>query len=183
MQLRFTIDDSRMKRKFAALTAIQRSDVLIRALKAGGVVVLNEARINILAQHLWKTRTLSRSLHQEVIEQSATRAKISVGTDLEYAAIHEFGGVVTPKHAKYLAIPVNGATGSPLDRDDLHPVLSGSGSLVLVDETGVQFILKDSVTIPAQPYLRPAVDEHVEQIVEEIKVVLKQQIEVAWKTA
>ena len=179
--LRMTVDDSRLKRKFAALRDIQRGEVLVNALLAGGVVVLDAAHINILAQHLWKTRHLSRSLHQEVVEQSSTHAKIEVGTDLEYAVIHELGGVITPKRARYLAIPVNGATGSPLDRDDLHPVLTGSGDLVLVDEIGVQFVLKKSVMIPAQPFMRPALDDNVDKIVEEVSAVLRQQIEAAWK--
>ena len=182
MKFRFTIDDTRLKAKFKALQDGMRSEILVKALQAGGVVVLDAARQNILAQELWKTRTLSRSLHQEVLEQSPTHAKISIGTDLEYAAIHELGGVITPKHAKHLAIPVNGATGSPLDRNDLLPVLSKSGDLVLVDETGVQFILKDSVMIPAEPFLRPAMDENVDKIVGEISAVLRQKIEAAWKS-
>lgn len=180
--LSMKIDDSRLRRKFQALQGIQRGDVLVHALLAGGVVVLDAARVNILAQELVRTRTLSRSLSQEVVEQSDTKAKIAVGTDLEYAAIHEFGGVITPKTARYLAIPVNGASGSPRDRDDLHAVRSGAGNLVLVNENGVQFVLKDSVMIPARPYLRPAVDENKETVIEEITAVLAQEIEAAWKT-
>jgi phage gpG-like protein len=188
-KLMMKVDDSVMKKKLKALDEAVSADILLRSVQAGGMVVLDAAKINILAQELWETRTLSRSLTlgdgnnvSRVKENSSTRAVMEIGTNLEYAAIHEFGGVITPKHAKYLAIPVNGATGSPMDREDLRAVLSGSGKLVLVDETGVQFVLLDSVTIPAQPFVRPAVDENVEKIKDEIMEVLGQQVEAAWKS-
>jgi HK97 gp10 family phage protein len=180
--LKMSINSDRLKRKFQALREDVRGDVLVNALLAGGLVVLDAARMNILAQELVRTRTLSRSLSQDVIEKASTRARIAIGTDLVYAAIHEFGGIITPKTAKYLAIPVNGATGSPRDRDDLKLRKSARGNLVLVDESGVQFVLKESVYIPAQPFLRPAVDENVDKIVEEVSAVLAQQIEATWKT-
>jgi phage gpG-like protein len=181
MKLMAGLDDSRMKQKFKRLDDGLRAEILKRAVLTGGVVVLTAARQNILAQALWKTRALSRSLHQEGTEATATSAQTLIGTNLVYAALHEYGGIVTPKNAKYLAIPVNGATGSPRDRADLKLIKARSGSLVLVDESGVQFVLKDSVTIPARPYLRPAMDENVEKILAEIKAVLQAEIEAAWK--
>jgi len=179
---KISINDDPLKRKFRALREGMRGDVLVNALLAGGVVVLDAARMNILAQDLVRTRQLSRTLHQQVMEKGSTSAKIGMGTDLEYAAIHEFGGIITPKTAKYLAIPINGATGSPRDRDDLSLRKTGGGNLVLVDESGVQFVLKQSVYIPAQPFLRPAMDENVDRIMAEVSAVLAQQIEAAWKT-
>lgn len=36
----------------------------------------------------------------------ATGAGIQIGTNVEYANLHQFGGVITPKRAKFLAIPL-----------------------------------------------------------------------------
>lgn len=57
------------------------------------------------------------------------RVAYRVGTDLEYAAIQEFGGTVRAKNAKSLHFEIDG-----------------------------EDIFVQSVTIPAQPYLRPAFD-------------------------
>jgi len=52
-----------------------------------------------------------------------------------YAAIHEFGGVITPRSKKYLAFQVDG-----------------------------QWVYTKKSVIPARPYLRPAVDNNLEEI-------------------
>jgi phage gpG-like protein len=131
------------------------------------LVVLNAAKDNVKEQGLIRTRTLSRSLHEEVVEQSKERAAVDVGTNLEYGAIHEFGGTIQAKSAKYLAIPVGGRTGSPRKYSDLRVMKTVRGNLLLVDAGGaVQYVLKTSVEIPARPYLRPALDEHGDEAIE-----------------
>ena len=45
------------------------------------------------------TGTLRRSIHTEVLTQTDNSAEIAVGTDVEYAAIQEFGGVVHQTNA------------------------------------------------------------------------------------
>lgn len=52
-----------------------------------------------------------------------------------YAKIHEFGGVITPKTKKRLAFQIDG-----------------------------KWVFARKVTIPARPYLRPAVDNHLAEI-------------------
>lgn len=52
-----------------------------------------------------------------------------------YAKIHEFGGIITPKKGPYLAFQIDG-----------------------------KWIFTKKVTIPARPYLRPAVDNHPGEI-------------------
>lgn len=92
------------------------------------------------------------------------------GADVRYARIHELGGTIRPKRAKNLAIPTDAAkTGAgvsrvPSPRDmalSWAPTNNGPG--MLVDESGTpMFILRKSVTIPARPYLRPALDGAVQ---------------------
>lgn len=76
--------------------------------------------------------TLARSLHVELVEgRSPNNPAVDIGTDLVYAAIHEFGGIIEPVNAP---------------------------RLVWQNEDG-QWFSADRVEIPARPYLRPAVDE------------------------
>ena len=61
-----------------------------------------------------------------------------------YAKIHEFGGVITPRGKKNLAFQVDG-----------------------------QWVFTKKVTIPARPYLRPAVDNHLGEIKDAIADALR----------
>jgi HK97 gp10 family phage protein len=153
-----------LEQKFNALSDAVKGQSLSNAVKAGGLVVLNAAKANIQKNGLMRTRTLSRSVHIEITESSAEQATVEIGTNLEYAAIHEFGGTITPKSSKYLAIPVGNYIGSPRNHADLKLRKTGAGNLVMVDGNGaVQYVLKQSVTIQAKPYLRPAFDEKQEE--------------------
>lgn len=154
------IGQDELLRKFRGMGEAVQGKNLGRVAMIGGWVIRDAARDNIKDQGLIRTRTLSRSLDAEISEQSATRAAVDIGTNLEYGAIHEFGGTIKPKTSRYLAIPVGERTGSPLKYSDLKVRKTGKGNLVLVDGSGgVQYVLKSSVEIPARPYLRPAIDE------------------------
>jgi phage gpG-like protein len=156
-------------RKFKGLSDVAQGSTLANTVRVGGLVILNAARDNIKKQGLIQTRTLSRSLHEEVTMQGKHVAVDEIGTDLEYAAIHEFGGVIHPRTAKYLAIPVGDYTGSPSKYPGLKLRKTKNGNLVLVSASGqVQYVLKSSVEIPARPYLRPALDEHQEEALQEM---------------
>jgi HK97 gp10 family phage protein len=61
-----------------------------------------------------------------------------------YAKIHEFGGVIRPVKAKALKFQIDG-----------------------------KWIVTKKVTMPARPYLRPAVDEHMEEIKQAVKDALR----------
>jgi|GEM_PF-1881729 len=146
--------------KFRRMEEAVRGQALANTLMSGLVVIGNAAKRKVKSQGLIKTRTLIRSIHEEIISQSGDRAEGQIGTNLEYAAIHEFGGVVKPKTSKYLAIPVGSYTGSPRTHADLKLRKTVKGNLVMVDASGkVQYVLKKSVEIPARPYMRPAFDE------------------------
>ncbi|MCL4528667.1 MAG: HK97 gp10 family phage protein [Chloroflexi bacterium] len=162
--------------KFQALTEEMQGRSLIAAALAGATVIVNAAKNNIKDEGLIRTRNLSRSIHSEVGASSPTMASVDVGTNVEYAAIHEFGGTITAKKSKYLAIPVGTYTGSPRDHEDLKPRKSANGWVLLDASGAIQYVLKTSVQIPAQPYLRPAMDEHQDQAVNAMASAFKQAI-------
>lgn len=171
------IGTEELVRKFRQMGEAAQGVSLLRAVGAGSQIILRAVKENILKQGLWRTRTLSRSVHREVTERTSTRAAVEIGTNLEYARIHEFGGTITARQGKYLAIPVGSYKGSPRQYGDLRPVKTKGGALILMDATGTaQYVLKRSVEIPTRPYMRPAFDEKKDAAVREVGEVLKNQI-------
>lgn len=164
--------------KFRALSDAQQGQALLNSTLAGGAVVVNAAKDNIKEQGLMRTRHLSRSINQQATESTPDRAVVEIGTNVEYAAIHEFGGTIQAKNRKYLAIPVGTRRGSPLKHSDLRVRKTAGGNLVMVDDGGtVQYVLKKSAEIPARPYLRPAADEHHQGIQSQMTKAFVKQIE------
>lgn len=173
------IGTDELMRKFKALDETVQGENLALATDAGGMVILNAARENIKDQGLVRTRNLSRSLAQEREEVTPTRVTNAIGTNLEYGPIHEFGGTIRPKKGKYLAIPVGGSNykDSPRNHPRLRAKKTGSGRMVLVSPNGeVRYVLVQSVTIPARPYLRPAHDGNQAKAQEVIAKVLKKLV-------
>jgi HK97 gp10 family phage protein len=121
-----TINDKAVMAKLHALTEFAKKQTAERALMAGGLPIQNAAKQK--APKL--TGTLSRSIHMEATDKPGTLAAIKIGTDVKYAAIHEFGGIIVPKDAKMLHFFI-----------------------------GNEEIFAKSVHMPARPYLRPAMDE------------------------
>lgn len=121
---------------------------LIDAGMAGALLIQNEAKTLVRR----RSGTLSRSIHSEVAESGRRHVVIHIGTDLIYAAIHEFGGTIKPK-GKFLRFQ------------------GQSGEYVFVKQ----------VTIRPHPYLRPAFDTKRAAAVAEIRAALKAIIEKAAK--
>lgn len=120
------INDKAVMAKLHTLTEFAKKQTAERALMAGGLNIQNAAKQK--APKL--TGTLSRSIHMEAVEKPGKLAAIKIGTDVKYAAIHEFGGVIVPKDAKQLHFVING-----------------------------EDVFAKAVHMPAHPYLRPAMDE------------------------
>lgn len=83
----------------------------------------------------YKTGTLRGSIITEVGSESA-----KIGSNLPYARIQEFGGVIRPKKKKMLAFKVNG-----------------------------RWVFAKKVTIPKRPYLVPALfssENEIRRIIE-----------------
>ena len=85
--IKITIDDKAVIRNLKLLPGKTKTRVKI-GLRAGGMVVANEAKIRVPVI----TGTLKRSIHTEAVEVSPDRLSVQVGTRLNYAEKIEFGG-------------------------------------------------------------------------------------------
>ena len=97
-----------------------------------------------------KTGTLARSIRWQI--ESAN--EVSIGSNVAYAAIHEWGGTITAKNGPFLRFMT----------DDHH------------------WHMVHSVTIPARPYLRPGILETFEDgmAMTIIQKVLNEEIAHVW---
>lgn len=146
--MQVTLDTSEFKQVFEGLDRIEKAgkgDTTQRALMAGGFIIEAFTKINIAKQGLIQTSDLINSIGV----YDATPRSVYVGSrGVVYAAIHEFGGVIHPRYAKYLAWK---------------------------SKTG-EWIFAKSVTIPARPYLRPAVDENKGHTMDAIRETIAREI-------
>lgn len=95
--------------------------------------------------------------------EELTSASLIFGTNLSYAATHQYGATIRPVRAKMLAMPLTPAAfraGSPRQFGrDLFVWRSGPGNLFLAESKGkraklvLHYRLLPSVTIPARPFL------------------------------
>ena len=134
----------------AALKAAT-GDALKRAALAGGHVIEANAKIN--ANNTFSSKStggagLGGSIQTVVSKSTDTRAEVEVGPTVIYGRIQELGGIILPVHAKILSWVDNGVR-----------------------------IFAKRVQIPARPYLRPAVDEHENEIRQAVGYQLKKGIE------
>jgi len=114
------------------------------AIKSGALILQNEAK----KKTPYRTGTLRRSIHIETLKKSGSDVEVAVGTDVSYAKSVEFGSgprIIRPKTKKALFWP--GAA---------HPVR-------LVHHPGTK----------AHPYLRPALDDNKEKILQEIRTCMR----------
>ena len=114
-----------------------------------------------------QTLSLTRRLRNSITFESTTNS-VTVGTNVQYAAIHQFGGVVRAKNGPFLAIPVTPEArkaGSPRNMQGLHVQQTVKGQFVLANDKGVvQYLLRKQVTIPARPFLGVGPTDSVELV-------------------
>jgi phage gpG-like protein len=130
-------------RNIHKLMAVVSGPGIDRALMQGGFVVERSAKENIRSQHLIDTGNLRSSIRTVLFRHG----QVIVGTNVVYAAIHEFGGTITPKNAKWLVFKI-----------------------------GDQWVMTDSVDIPARPYLRPALDKNRRNVVKKVRETLNHEV-------
>ena len=121
-----------------------------------------------------RTGALKNSVQLMPLEEDASHitARVGIGGGLPYAKVQEYGATITPRNAMFLAIPIGEAlTGAgvakfgPRDIEasgyDGSFVRTGpSGNKIIYGKRGNEvvplFVLVSSVTIPARPFARPA---------------------------
>lgn len=150
---------------------VWKGDELIAGMRAAEREGVNRTMAECVqhakSSHNWENRTGVLEGGIDIVVYAVVIPTGVEGTwgvyDVAYARIHELGGTIEPKNAKFLAIPISDAArraGSPRQMANLAYVQSLKGQPMLVDSsTGdVHYLLRKHVTIPARPYLRPAGD-------------------------
>lgn len=107
-------------------------------------------------QTLRDTGRLRNSITSAFSDSTAT-----VGTNVIYAAIHQFGGVIRARNGPFLAIPVSEAArahgsagGGPTGMAGLAVWQTLKGQFVLGSADGtVHYLLRRQVVMPARPFL------------------------------
>lgn len=128
-----------------------RQNALREAIDAGGFELEAEIKTQIDKQGLRDTGNLINSVQKKPAKVSDTHAEVEVGTNVIYAAVHEWGGVIKARAAKALRFKTKDGN----------------------------WVTTKSVTIPARPYMRPAIDLGKERIQQAIANVLRRNIEAA----
>jgi phage gpG-like protein len=152
-------DDPRMK---AALLRI-------------GFLLEAQIKLNIRKQKLIDTGRLINSIRSEV-----TKDGLTVGAyNMPYAAIHEFGGTISAKNARYLTIPMSpefkGRRASEFGDLFVKRIRNRAYLVRRLDSGQLQFcyMLREQVTMPARPFMRPALQQHKDRIIEIIRDLIK----------
>lgn len=123
-----------------------RGKAALRAVNAGAAVIQRKTKINM--DKVLQRR--SGNLINSVIVRSkiiGDGAEAEIKIGAKYSAIHEFGGTILPKNAKALHWKVNG-----------------------------QDVFAKKVVIPERPYFRPAIEEGKDEIMDEMRNVLADEI-------
>ena len=142
-----------LKNNVKTIRGVVTGAVLKSAVMAGGQTLKNYAKINVEKTFSGKSTGaagLGGSIQTVVSKAAETKAEVDVGPTVIYGRIHELGGIIRPVHAKML-------------------------SWIDVD-TGER-VFANKVQIPARPYLRPAFDEHKDEIVNAMMYQVKKAIE------
>ncbi|MBI1939180.1 MAG: HK97 gp10 family phage protein [Ignavibacteriales bacterium] len=109
-------------------------------------------------------------------EVNAAGNLVRIIANTEYAAIQEFGGDIRPVDAGALTIPIHPDAKGKRAKDfkDLVLIQRKQGNPLLVRVVGkgkaqrmdIMFVLVQKATIPAQPYLGPALYDNLDKVVE-----------------
>ena len=132
-----------LARKMSHLSKAVRTSIAKDAVDEGAAVIQFHAQLNARNKFSSRQRgqmrnSIRNSSKEEWISSKTTAqgAVAEVGPHTIYARIQEFGGIIYPRRASMLHWK---------------------------DENGEDHFAK-SVTIPARPYLRPAAEDHIDQI-------------------
>ena len=110
-----TVKIIELSNHFKDALQIASGDNRINALKAGGNVVRNHAKLNIMSQGLVDIGTLKGSISVE----KDTDTTVAIGTNIKYGHIHEVGGTIVPRKAKMLSW-IDKQTGNRIFAKSVH---------------------------------------------------------------
>lgn len=130
-------------RKLAAIGKSVHGQAAADAVTAGAGVIVKHAQSNVRSVFTNPSGNLRNSIRVQRVEMTQNGAFSETAPSVVYGRIQELGGTVRPVRAKALRFQING-----------------------------HWVSAKQVTIPARPYLRPAVEDHREEIVAEMREVL-----------
>jgi phage gpG-like protein len=127
-----------LEKNLKAIAKIIGGNELADSLAKGAMEIVWEAQKNVMAQGLYDTMALWKSIHPKKVNQY--RVDVEVGNDkVVYGAVHEFGlpnQPITDKQRRFFWAMY------AKTKDTMWKALA----------------LSTTYTIPARPYLRPAID-------------------------
>lgn len=142
------IGDKELHRLFVKMTDPDRNGLLLDTVEAGGRVVEAYAKVN--TNNVFSDKSLGNLSASITVEKEyiSGGAEATIGPTVVYGRIHELGGTILPVFAKML-----------------H----------WIDDNGKDVFAK-VVHMPARPYLRPAMDDHITEIVKAMERALEKGI-------
>lgn len=146
------------------LRVLERMDMVWddeKIIEKSSNVIRDDARENV-EEKLYREST--GYLANEIVTHVENSRESEIGTRpnrVIYARIHEYGGIIRPKKAKKLFVPIK------------RGVKRWSKDLVF----GEDYVLADKVTIPKRPYLRPAADETRPKVIKTVSEMTAAKIE------
>ncbi len=132
-----------LEQKLKALSQAAATRIAKDAVDEGAAVIVFNAQKNARDVFSDRQRGQLRNSIQSESKTTGTGAEAEIGPHVIYGRIQELGGTIRPIHGQYLKFQIDG-----------------------------QWRQARQVTIPARPYLRPAVEEHIDQISEVMREVV-----------
>jgi len=157
-----------LKNNINAVRGVITGAALKSAVMAGGGVLQNYAKINVEKTFSGKSTGaagLGESIKTIVSTSTETKAEVDVGPTVIYGAIREFGGMILPVHAKMLSWLLGSGSSGKKKQKALGRVFVSDGR-----------VFAEAVQVFPTPYLRPAFDEHKDQIVDAMMYQIKKAI-------
>lgn len=174
-------DLRKIRDKLDKVDVSKRGVVIIKAFQMATLDVEQQLKKNVTGRHL-KVRTghLRNSIGSKIETKQGeivgiVGSGVRTGKRVKYANIHETGGTIKPKTAKFLTVPLPaaltpaGVLKKPAREWDNTFFAKSGENLFLMQKQGKKvvplFVLKKEVTIPASHYLAETVQERMATVV------------------
>lgn len=144
-------DDRDLLRRLKKMDAAVGRQAAAKALRAGAQHLMGVIKVNIAEKPLLDIGNLRDSVVEDELHTGST-SWITFGPHTVYAAIHEFGGIILPTNGPFL-------------------VFKGKDG---------KLVFTRSVTMPARPYIRPAIDSDGDEALEILGETLGREIDEAY---
>ena len=163
-------------------------EAMVSALDDWQLLIDREMQLNLEGRNL-KRRTghLAQGLNWVSVRREGSNFVMELESKAPYAAIQEHGGVIKPKKAKYLTVPLPAAlTPAGVLRKEAREYpnafiqRSRRGNLIIFDQRGNKivplFVLKKEVKIPPSHWFSDAVNRVDNELVQILAIEVDRRI-------